>query len=86
MFWCVPSALLSGPAAAGGIALINSIGNLGGFVAPSIIGWGKSMTNSYVGSMLVLGAFAAAGAAMMLAVRKKFTMVLTIVPNTTISP
>jgi ACS family tartrate transporter-like MFS transporter len=72
VFWCVPSALLSGPAAAGGIALINSIGNLGGFVAPNIIGWGKSVTNSYVGSMLVLGGFAVLAALMMLTVRKKF--------------
>jgi ACS family tartrate transporter-like MFS transporter len=72
VFWCVPSALLGGAAAAGGIALINSIGNLGGFVAPSIIGWGKSMTNSYVGSMLVLGTFAVLAALMMLAVRRKF--------------
>ena len=72
IFWCVPSTRLSGSAAAGGIALINSIGNLGGFVAPSIIGWGKSMTNSYVGSMLVLGGFAIVAALMMLALRKEF--------------
>jgi nitrate/nitrite transporter NarK len=64
---------LSGTAAAGGIALINSIGNLGGFAAPSIIGWGKSMTNSYVGSMLVLSIFALIAALMMFALRRKFT-------------
>jgi ACS family tartrate transporter-like MFS transporter len=73
VFWCVPSTLLSGTAAAGGIALINSIGNLGGFAAPSIIGWGKSMTNSYVGSMLVLSIFALIAALMMFALRRKFT-------------
>jgi ACS family tartrate transporter-like MFS transporter len=72
VFWCVPSTLLSGAAAAGGIALINSIGNLGGFAAPTIIGWGKKMTNSYVGSMLVLSAFAFVAALMMFAMRKKF--------------
>ena len=69
VFWCVPPALLSGTAAAGGIALINSIGNLGGFVAPNIVGLGKTITGSYTGSMLILGAFAIAGGFMMLAVR-----------------
>jgi ACS family tartrate transporter-like MFS transporter len=68
VFWCVPSALLSGTAAAGGIALINSIGNLGGFAAPNIVGWGRAMTGNYVGSMLVLGCFAIVAALMMAAV------------------
>ena len=52
--------------------MINSIGNLGGFVAPSIIGWGKTVTNSYVGSMLILSSFAFVAALMMFAMRKKF--------------
>jgi ACS family tartrate transporter-like MFS transporter len=69
VFWCVPSALLSGTAAAGGIALINSIGNLGGFAAPNIVGWGKTITGNYTGSMLILGAFAIVAGLMMLAVR-----------------
>jgi len=75
VFWCVPSALLSGTAAAGGIALINSIGNLGGFAAPTIVGWGRSMTGTYVGSMLLLGAFALVAAAMMFAVRRSPALV-----------
>jgi MFS transporter, ACS family, tartrate transporter len=37
-FWTLPTAFLTGSAAAGGIALINSIGNLGGFVGPYAIG------------------------------------------------
>jgi ACS family tartrate transporter-like MFS transporter len=40
--WSMPTLFLSGPAAATGIAAINSIGNLGGFVGPSVIGWIKS--------------------------------------------
>lgn len=36
LFWTIPTSYLSGAAAAGGIALINSIGNLGGFVAPNL--------------------------------------------------
>jgi ACS family tartrate transporter-like MFS transporter len=38
-FWNLPGAFLTGVAAAGGIALINSLGNLGGFAGPFAIGW-----------------------------------------------
>jgi MFS transporter, ACS family, tartrate transporter len=38
-FWTLPTALLTGTAAAGGIALINSIGNIGGFAGPFLVGW-----------------------------------------------
>ena len=41
MFWTLPTALLSGTAAAAGIALINSIGNIGGFAGPYVVGWLK---------------------------------------------
>ena len=40
-FWTLPSAMLTGAAAAGGIALINAIGNVGGFVGPYLVGWMK---------------------------------------------
>ncbi len=43
VFWAIPSQYLQGEAAAGGIALINSIGLLGGFLSPSIIGWIKTV-------------------------------------------
>jgi len=46
VFWTYPSSVLSGTAAAAGIAMINSIGNLAGFVSPSIIGWMKDVTHS----------------------------------------
>jgi ACS family tartrate transporter-like MFS transporter len=39
VFWTLPTALLTGAAAAGGIALINAIGNIGGFVGPYLVGW-----------------------------------------------
>jgi len=42
VFWAMPSEYLKGQAAAGGIALINSIGLLGGFFSPSLIGWAKT--------------------------------------------
>ncbi|MCM2443319.1 MFS transporter [Agrobacterium vitis] len=49
--WSMPTLFLSGPAAAAGIATINSIGNLGGFVGPSMIGWIKDTTGSFAGGL-----------------------------------
>ena len=46
---------LSGSAAAAGIATINSIGNLGGFVGPAMIGWIKDQTGSFVGGLYFVG-------------------------------
>lgn len=61
-FWGLPTAFLSGTAAAGGIALINSIGNLGGFVGPYLMGWFKDHTGSYaLGLRVLAGAFIAGG-------------------------
>jgi D-galactonate transporter len=64
LFWAMPTAYLSGPAAAGGIALINSLGLIGGFVSPFVIGWMKTLTGSvnyglyFVTALMVLGAIA----------------------------
>jgi MFS transporter, ACS family, tartrate transporter len=49
--WSMPTLFLSGPAAAAGIATINSIGNLGGFVGPAMIGWIKDATGSFTGGL-----------------------------------
>ncbi|MEP9378554.1 MFS transporter [Aquabacter sp. CN5-332] len=46
-FWTVPPLFLRGTAAAAGIALINSIGNLGGFVGPYLVGWIKQTTGRF---------------------------------------
>ncbi len=53
-FWSLPNSFLSGTAAAAGIALINSVGNLGGFVAPNILSQHKAATNSFSGGMLAM--------------------------------
>jgi len=45
-FWQMPSMVLAGTAAAGGIALINSLGNLSGWLAPFIVGWLKDLTGT----------------------------------------
>jgi nitrate/nitrite transporter NarK len=67
VFWTYPSAILSGTAAAAGIAMINSIGNLAGFVSPSIIGFMKDVTHSTnAGMYVVSGAlFLGAGLALL---------------------
>ncbi len=57
VIWTFPTAFLSGPAAAGGIAVINSIGNLSGFFGPYAMGWIKDETGSYTGGLLCLAAF-----------------------------
>ena len=54
VFWPLPSQFLSGTAAAGGIAIINSIGNLGGFFGPMLLGWVKETTGGYSAGIYVL--------------------------------
>jgi MFS transporter, ACS family, tartrate transporter len=60
--WAMPSMFLSGAGAAAGIAMINSIGNLGGFVGPFAIGWLKNVTGSYSAGLYVVGATLAVSA------------------------
>ena len=61
IFWSVPTAILAGTAAAGGIALVNSIGNLSGFVAPYLLGYIKDITNNlnlglyFLATLAILG-------------------------------
>ncbi len=54
VFWTLPTAFLSGAAAAAGIAVINSIGNLAGFAGPFAMGWIRDQTGSYTGGLLLL--------------------------------
>jgi len=56
VFWTLPTAFLGGAAAAGGIALINSIGNLAGFVAPFVVGSIKDATGGFTGGLLCVSA------------------------------
>ena len=62
LFWSCPTAFLGGAAAAGGIALINSVGNLAGFVSPYMIGYVKDLTQSTnVGMYVLAGCMFVAG-------------------------
>jgi MFS transporter, ACS family, tartrate transporter len=56
-FWTMPSMILTGTAAASGIAWINAVGNLGGFFGPSVVGWAKDYTGSFAGGLYALAGF-----------------------------
>jgi MFS transporter, ACS family, tartrate transporter len=63
--WATPSLFLRGSAAAGGIALINAVGNIGGFLGPYLVGWLKDATQSYALAMALLGVSLAVAALIM---------------------
>jgi len=70
LFWSIPTGYLKGPAAAGGIAFINSLGLIGGFLSPFVLGWIKTSTGSLeLGNWLMAGVMAAGGLVILLAVR-----------------
>jgi ACS family tartrate transporter-like MFS transporter len=54
VFWTLPTAILRGMAAAGGLALLNSFANLGGFFGPYLMGWARRQTGDYSFGLLVL--------------------------------
>ena len=58
LFWTLPTALLTGTAAAGGIALINAIGNIGGFIGPYLVGWMKGHGYDSATAVASLASFA----------------------------
>ncbi len=68
-FWSIPSAMLTGVAAAGGLALINAVGNLGGWFGPTIYGLVKDATGSTSTGLLVLSIAPVLGALAIIAVR-----------------
>jgi len=71
LFWSLPTAFLAGTGAAAGIALINSLGNLAGFISPYAVGWLKDLTQSTDSGMYLLAACLVAGAALTLSVPAK---------------
>lgn len=68
MFWPLPSAFLGGTAAAGGLALINSFGNLAGFCSPYLVGWVKDATASTDIALFILMGGALLGAILVLTI------------------
>jgi len=61
-FWAIPSTFLTGRAAAGGLALIVSVGNLGGFVGPSMVGAIKQFSQGFTAPLLAVSAVLLIGA------------------------
>jgi len=71
LFWSLPTAFLAGTGAAAGIALINSLGNLAGFVSPYAVGWLKDATGSTDAGVYLLAAAMVIGVLLTLAVQKQ---------------
>jgi ACS family tartrate transporter-like MFS transporter len=69
-FWALPTRFLAGSAAAGGIALINTLGSLGGFVGPYAVGLVREASGSFAGGLLFLAALLAAGGVLALRLRR----------------
>lgn len=68
-FWALPSTFLAGTAAAGGLALVNSLGNVSGFAAPYVTGWLTDLTGTQRTGLWVVGACMVAGAVLALVLK-----------------
>jgi len=70
-FWALATSTGGGVGAATGIALINSIGNTGGFAGPYLIGYIRDRTHSFTGGLIMVGAILALVPLLVLAIREK---------------
>jgi D-galactonate transporter len=70
LFWNLPTAFLTGSAAAAGIATINSVANIGGFVSPTVVGWLRDLTGGTQAGMFAVSATLVVGALVALSVPK----------------
>ena len=61
-FWALPGRFLTGNASAGGIALINTVASLGGFVGPAVVGLAKTATGEFSAGLVLLAPLMLAGA------------------------
>lgn len=82
LFWSLPPMILTGTAAAAGLAFINSIGNLAGFAGPYAIGWISETTGSAIWGLLLIASLTVlgAGVAFALSRRTEFTQPATLDP------
>jgi MFS transporter, ACS family, tartrate transporter len=67
--WAIPTSFLGPAAAAAGIGLISSLGNLGGFAGPYVIGWLSTHTGSFVGGLLAVASALVLSGALVVPVR-----------------
>jgi ACS family tartrate transporter-like MFS transporter len=70
-FWSLPTRFLTAAASAGGIALINTVGSLGGFVGPFAVGLVKDATGLYAGGLLLMALLLTLGAVVAVGLRKR---------------
>jgi len=66
LFWTLPTRFLGGAAAASGIAVIGALGNLGGFLAPTVKTWAEGYFNNPHAGMYFLAGMAVLGALMLI--------------------
>ena len=69
----MPSMFLTGASAAAGIAMINSMGNFGGFIGPVLVGWLKDKLGSYAGGLYVVGGMMALSAVVVVLLSRQTT-------------
>ena len=69
IFWSIPPRFLTGLGAASGLAFINSIGTMGGFFGPVIMGWLKTTTGSFTAGLAVMGGLMAVASLLALSMR-----------------
>jgi MFS transporter, ACS family, tartrate transporter len=67
-FWALATSFLGGIGAAAGIALVNSVGNVGGFVGPNIVGYVREATRDFAAGLAIVGAILVGGGVLVLAV------------------
>ena len=72
VFWTLPTAILRGMAAAGGLALLNSFANLGGYFGPDLMGWARQETGDYTLGLCVLAGMEALAAVAVILVGRAF--------------
>jgi MFS family permease len=73
VWWSYPTTFLSGPAAAAAVAMVNSFGNIGGFVGPYFTGWLKNKTGSFTIAWVYLAVSLVGAGLLMLTLKKKPT-------------
>ncbi len=67
-FWSLPAAFLGGAAAAAGIALVNSLGNIAGFASTFLVGWMTDLTHSTSASLFLFAGLLAVGGLLVLTI------------------
>ena len=82
VWWTIPTTFLTGPAAAGSIALINSCGNIGGWVGPNLMAWVKVSTGAFDLGYYIMGAMMFLSGLLVLTIRYRLNGARKAAPST----